>query len=109
MGRFKKRLVLLTEAEEQAKKKQETLKKQKDVYKRQSKNRNPVRRSDWKCCGGNGNILLPYCKGCLLYTSFYRIKSNVQIKIGKQNSEYQVKCGTDRVFRHSRSKPHGGV
>ena len=28
-----------------------------------SKNRNPVRRSDWKCCGGNGNILLPYCKG----------------------------------------------
>ena len=27
MGRFKKRLVLLTEAEEQAKKKQETLKK----------------------------------------------------------------------------------
>lgn len=31
MGRFKKRLVLLTEAEEQAKKKQETLKKQNGI------------------------------------------------------------------------------
>ena len=31
MGRFKKRLALLTEAEEQAKKKQETLKKQNGI------------------------------------------------------------------------------